>query len=84
MSSKARINLTAVYKNGEVLKQDHAVPAKVNILTIPGAEQFRELQLRMVVDASSAEELLEGIVLGSSHISIEQMLTISERESQPK
>lgn len=82
MSEKIRVNLTAVYKNGEVLKKDHKVPAKVGVLTIPGAEKFRELQIRMVVDAGNAEELLEGLLKGSVHLNIEQMLTLSERESK--
>lgn len=79
---KARVILTAVYRNGDVLKQDHAVPARVRILPIPGApDKFRELSLRLVVDSRDSEELLEGLCSGSVSLEIEQMLSPVERES---
>jgi hypothetical protein len=80
---KARVILTAVYKNGDVLKQDHAVPARVSVLPIPGAGKFRELSLRMVVAPDISEELLEGICRGTVSLNIEQMLSPVERETNP-
>jgi hypothetical protein len=79
---KAKILVTAVYKNGDVLKQDVAVPARVGVFVIPGADNFRELALRLVVDPGSSEELLEGICRGTVSLSIEQMLSPMERETQ--
>lgn len=77
---KAKIVLTAVYKNGNVLKQNLAVPARVDLLPIPGIDKFRELSVRMVVDTNISEELLEGITLGSVSLDIEHMLSSAERE----
>lgn len=76
---KAKVQLSAVYRNGTVLKQDYAVPARVNVLAIPGAEKFRELSLRLVVDSRDSEELLEGLARGTVNLSIEQMLSPIER-----
>lgn len=78
---KARVLLTAVYRNGAVLKQDHAVPARVSVQPIPGAGKFRELSLRLVVTPEISEELLEGICGGTASLSIEQMPSPVERES---
>lgn len=72
--------LTAVYKSGDVFKKDFAVPARVSVLPIPGADKFRELNIRMVVDPEISEELLEGLCLGAVSLDIEQMLSPSERE----
>ncbi len=77
---KARVILTAVYKNGDVLKQDHAVPARVCVLPIPGAGKYRELAIRMVVTPDLSEELLEGICAGTVSLNIEQMPSPVERE----
>lgn len=79
---KAKIIVTAAYKNGEVLKQDHAIPARVEVTSIPGSDKFRELSLRLAVDNSLVEELLEGVCSGHVFLSIEQMLTAAERETQ--
>lgn len=83
---KARILLTAVYKSGEVLDklQEQAVPARVNVTTIPNADKFRELSLRLVVDSKNAEELLEGLCHGSVALSIEQIPSVAERLSNPQ
>lgn len=82
---KARIGITAVYKNGEFLEKDHDVPAKVTVQAIPKVpSKFRELQLRMVVDGRHAEELLEGIVNGKVSLQIEGMLTAVERVTSGK
>jgi hypothetical protein len=79
---KARVSISAVYKDGTVLKDDQAVPARVDVLPIAGApDRFRELSIRLVVDTNSAEELLEGLCLGTVSLSIEQMLSLVERES---
>lgn len=78
---KARVILSAVYRNGEVLKQDDPRPARVDVLPIHGAEGFRELNLRIVVDSRSSEELLEGLVHGNVTLSVEQMLSPVERET---
>jgi len=81
---KARIKVTAVYRNGEVLNnlQEHAVPARVDVLRIPGAsDKLRELQIRLVVDSRSSEELLEGICNGDVSLEVEQMPTPVERET---
>ena len=79
---KAKVLLTAVYKNGDVLKQDFAVPARVRVLPIPGVDNFQELNIRLVVTPSISEELLEGLCQGNVSLSIEQMLSPIERESQ--
>lgn len=76
---KARVILTAVYRNGEVLKQEETRPARVAILPIPGAEKFRELSLRLVVDSRDSEELLEGLIRGEVNLSIENMQSPVER-----
>lgn len=78
---KTKVLLTAVYKNGEVLKQEQPVPARVSVLPIPGTEKFQELSLRMVIDPSISEELLEGLCRGSVSLEIEQMLSPVERET---
>lgn len=77
---KARIILDAVYKDGSVLKQDFAVPARVSVLPIPGSEDFQELSLRLAVAPGISEELLEGLCRGTVCLSIEQMLSPVERE----
>lgn len=79
---KAKIVVTAAYKNGEILKQDHAIPARVELINIPGNEKFRELNLRLAVDNSFSEELLEGVCSGHVFLSIEQMLTPADRETK--
>lgn len=79
---KAKIVLTAAYKSGEILRQDVPAPARVEVRAIPDAPNFRELSIRMVVDSSISEELLEGLVLGSANLSIEQMLSPLEREAK--
>lgn len=76
---KARVLLSAVYRDGAVLKQEEARPARVDVLAIPGTETFRELNLRIVVDSRDAEELLEGLVRGHVTLSVEQMLHSLER-----
>lgn len=78
---KSKLILTAVYKNGDVLRQDHPTPARVKVVPIVGAEKFLELSLRLVVDAKEAEELLEGLIHGEVSLSIEQMLSAAERNS---
>lgn len=78
---KARIIMSAAYRSGDVLMQDKAVPARVRILPIPGAEKFRELNLRIVVDSRDSEELLEGITRGTVFITVEQMLSVIERST---
>ena len=81
---KAKVTLDAVYRDGTVLKQNHYVPARCSVLTIPGApDKFRELSVRMVVDSRDAEELLEGLANGVVSLSIEQMLSPGEREIKP-
>jgi hypothetical protein len=79
---KAKVVVSAVYKNGDVLKQNHNVPARVAVFNIPGADKFKELSLRLVVDAGIAEELLEGLVHGNVSLDIEEMLSAAERESK--
>jgi len=79
---KTRVLLTAVYRNGDVLRQDHAVPARVSVQPIPGAGKFRELSLRLVVTPEISEELLEGICAGTVSMNIEQMPTAVDREVQ--
>lgn len=80
---KSKVLLSAAYKNGAILKQDHPVPARVTIETIPGAaDKFRELNVRMVVDTPDAEELLEGFTHGMVSLSVEQMLSALDRESK--
>lgn len=78
---KAKILLTAAYKNGEVLKDNFAVPARVTVETIPETPKFRELNLRLAVEAGVSEELLEGLCAGTVFLSIEQMLAPTEREA---
>lgn len=79
---KAKILLSAVYKNGDILNklQDQPVPARVAVYSIPGAEKFKELSLRLVVDCNSSEELLEGLCGGQVSLSIEQMPSPLDRE----
>lgn len=77
---KSKVLITAVFKNGDVLKQDHAVPARVSVMPIPGVEKFRELSLRMVVTPDISEDLLEGLCGGIVALSIEQIPTAADRE----
>ena len=79
---KAKIFVTAVYRSGDVLKQDFAVPARVSVLPIPGTEQFQELSLRLAVTPNISEELLEGLCRGNVSLNIEQMHSPLERESE--
>lgn len=78
---KSRVVLTAVYRNGDVLKQEQAVPARVSVVAIPGTTEFQELSLRLVVSPGVSEELLEGLCRGNVSLSIEQMLSPVERET---
>lgn len=77
---KAKVVLTAVYKNGLVLKENHDVPARVSVVPIPTITNYQELNIRMVVDSKDSEELLEGLCRGAVSLNIEQMLSIAERE----
>lgn len=77
---KAKVLVTAVFRNGDVLKQDHAVPARVSVQPIPGVDKFRELALRMVVTPDISEDLLEGLCDGVVTLSIEQIPTAADRE----
>lgn len=79
---KVKVVLTAVYKNGDVLKHDFVVPARADVLPIPSVDKFKELSLRMVVDSDISEELLEGLCLGNISLDIEHMLSPAERESK--
>jgi hypothetical protein len=79
--NKVRVLLNAVYRNGDVLKQDFPVPAQAAVREIVGAEKYRELCLRMVVTPDVAEELLEeGLCRGVTALSIEQIPSLAERE----
>lgn len=77
---KAKILVTASYKNGEILKDNSAIPARVSVQSIPDTPKFRELNIRLAVDKESAEELLEGLTGATVFLSIEQMLSPAERE----
>lgn len=82
---KTRATLTAVYRNGDVLKQDHIVPVRVAVIQIPKAsDTFRELSLRLVVDTKDSEALLEGLCSGYVSIDISDMLSSVERDTNTK
>lgn len=81
---KAHVTIDAIYRDGTILKENHSVPARVSIHTIPppAPDKYRELALRMVVDTEHAEELLEGLCHGSVTLSIERIPSAIERESK--
>lgn len=79
---KAKVLLTAAYKNGDILRQDYQVPARIEIREIPSISKFKELSLRLVIATEDAEELLEGIALGTTSLTIEQMLSPLERATK--
>lgn len=79
---KNKVLLSAAYKNGTFLKQDYPVPARVSVEPIPGADKYKELNLRLVVDTADAEELLEGFTHGTVSLLAEQMLTPLDRDAK--
>jgi hypothetical protein len=76
------IILNATYKDGTDILKEHRTPARASIHTIDGAPKFRELNLRIVVEARHSEELLAGLCSGVTSVSIEQIPSAVERDSK--
>ena len=57
-----RVMLSAAYDDGSTLHEDKVTPARVQIQTLKGGgNDYREVCIRMVIPASQAGELFEGI-----------------------
>lgn len=58
-NGKVRVNVNAIYKDGEYLFKDMLVPARIQLIKIEKAPKFKEVALRLVVSDAIAEDLYE-------------------------